>query len=769
MFSRAKRRIGAASFLVLMVLDIPAWAGALDMQEASAKMADPATARLTRAVSYSSAALLGKILNPDFTVHWIGRSERFWVQLQTTGGPQYVVVDSATAKKSAALDLPALTAALVREGADPSASPADAVLSPDGQRAVFRRDFNLWLRGSASQTEQQLTSDGVRDFGYGDIDGYLDLGKVQRRRAGRPDPLAGVNWSPSGRYVLALRQDLRTTPERLLVTEYLPPAGEYAVPYLRRVGVAADKMRPGSYLTLIDTRTMQTRAVALDPQMLADLALPYFTSGMIWWDKGETGVFLLTAVRGGRRYQLARIDVATGRVEPGLIVETAHFNVRLNPTDYARPNVQVLSTGREAVWYSERDGWGHLYLYDLASGAVERQLTRGPWVVADLLYVDEAKRTAYFTAVGREKGQNPYYRQLYRVSLDGGSPQRLTPENADHEFNASGLPGLRPRFGSSLSPDGRYFVDVFSTLSQPARVIVRSASGRLVGRLFDSDASALDKMGWQPAEPVKVKAADGTTDLYGALFAPADFDPRRLYPIVEVTYPGPQGKFAPTTFADNFAAATTANAGSLAQLGFVVVAIDGRGTAYRSREFRDAFLGTEDVFGAADHVAAIRNLAATRPFMDLGRVGITGQSFGGYGSLRAMLLHPDFFKVCVSGVGPGDWREFQQEVSVERFFGVPGDDSRVLDYYDLVSNTRLAKNLTGKLLLIYGGVDENVPLKNAFTLFDALIKANADFDTLIMPDSSHGAGGDSYAVRRTLKYFMDNLGGPLPQSTGSTR
>lgn len=762
MVFRVIRLVREMSLLVLAVLTGPVWAGTGEMREAPPVVPDTVAARLTRALSYSTGALLRKVLNPDFTIHWIGQSDRFWVQRQTPSGAEFFIINAATAEKSAPLDLAALTIALAKEGVGISPPPpSDFVTGPDGQRAVFRRDLDLWLRDPRTGQEQRLTSDGVKNFAYGDFDGYLDLTKVQRRRSGQPDPLIGVNWSPSGRYVLALRQDLRATPERLMVTEYLPPDGTYDIPYLRRVGIATDKKRPDSYLNLIDTTNLQNRAVALDPQLIEDLALPYLTNGMIWWDKNETSAFLLTAIRGGRRYQLARIDVASGRVEPALIVETARFNVRLNPSDYARPNVHVLSSGREAVWYSERDGWGHLYLYDLTTGTVKRQLTRGSWVVADLLYVDEGRRTAYFTAVGREKGRNPYYRHLYSVSLDGGAPQLLTPENADHEFNASGLAGLRSPFGSRLSPSAKYFVDVFSTSSQPARAVIRTTTGRFVGDVFESDASALDEMGWKPPESVVVKAADGTTDLYGALFTPSDFDPHKRYPIVEITYPGPQGRFGPSTFVDNFACQTTVNAYAIAELGYVVVALDGRGTAYRSRQFRDAFLGTEDVFGAADHVTAIRNLAATRAYIDLDRVGITGQSFGGYGSLRAMLLYPDFFKVAVSGVGPGAWPQMQQSISVERFFGVPDADPKVLDYYDLVSNTRLAKRLTGKLLLIYGGVDENVPLKNAFLLFDALIKADVDFDTLIMPDAPHSAAGFPYAVTRTLKYFMSYLGGPV--------
>jgi dipeptidyl-peptidase-4 len=756
MFFRIARVSGA---LVLMILGIARLTSAAEPQpKANATAAEQA--RLARALEFVSAALIPKILNVDLSVHWIGESDRFWITRQTPAGAQFVIIDAATAKQSGPFDQASLTAELAKQGTRSNAPTTDVIPSPDGTRSVFRRDFNLWLRDNRTGSERQLTADGVKDFGYGDIDGYMDLTKVARRRSAQPDPLLGVIWSPSGHRLLALRQDLRATPERLMATEYLPPDGQYAVPYLRRTGIAIDKQRPDSHLTVIDADSEQTHAVELDPQLLNDLALPFFTNRMIWWNKSESSAFLLTAARGGRRYQLARIDMASGRGAPALISETARFNVRLNPSDYGRPNVEVLSSGREALWYSERDGWGHLYLYDLTTGKVKRQLTRGPWVVADLLYVDESRRIAYFTAVGRESGRNPYYRHLYSVPLDGGTPRLLTPENADHEFNGAGLAGLRVTYGSSLAPSTKYFVDVLSTTSQPARVLIRTIDGRFIGDVLQSSAAALEKMGWRPPESVVAKAADGTTDLYGVLYKPTDFDPRKRYAVVEVTYPGPQGKFAPTCFSDNFASGA-ANAGALAELGFIVVALDGRGTSYRSRDFHDAFLGTEDVFGAADHVAAIRSLAATRPFMDLDRVGVTGHSFGGYGSLRAMLLYPDFFKVGVSGVGPGAWQEFQQSISTERYFGVPDDDRKTLDYYDLVSNTRLAKRLKGKVLLIYGGIDENVPLKQAFVLIDALIKANVDFDTLIVPDAPHSAGLLPYSVLRTLKYFMSNLGGPF--------
>jgi dipeptidyl-peptidase-4 len=279
----------------------------------------------------------------------------------------------------------------------------------------------------------------------------------------------------------------------------------------------------------------------------------------------------------------------------------------------------------------------------------------------------------------------------------------------------------------------------------------------LVAKLLDSDVSALNASGWTPPERVVAKAADGNTDLYGIVFRPRDFDPSRRYPVIDFMYPGPQGRWAPISFKELLLGHFNASQG-FADAGFIVVCVDGRGTGSRSRAFRDAFLGTEDVLGAADHVAAVKSLAASRPFMDLDRVGVMGSSFGGFGSLRAMLLYPDFFKVGVSGVGFGDWYHLTSEVSVERFFGVPSDSPGAHAFYDLVSNSRLVPRLKGRVLLIADGIDENVPLLNAFILVNAFIKANKDVDTLLLPDEPHLGVYTPYGVKRSVQYFVEHLG-----------
>lgn len=698
-------------------------------------------------------ALTRKVLNLDTTFHWIAGSDRFWYKRQTRTGVEYVMVDAESGAPSFVSDTTAVCSEPPR---------ADWVVSPDGHRAVLRREHDLWLRDLSSGGERRLTHDGQPNFVYG-VDAHeLDLQRVASRRRAAPIPLNGVLWSPDGRFVVAVKQDLRPFPGRLLVAEYAAPDGVYTPTHFGRFSIAGDDKTPNMHLVAIDTKTSAIRTMVLDPQALNDYALLYFAGGVVWWGVDGHQLFLITSNRGGSRYALSSVKLMTGQATEHLH-ETARFNVRLNPFDYARPNVHVTANCAEIVWYSERSGQGHLYLYDAANGRLKLQITQGDWVVFDLIRVDEVQRLVYFTAATRSAGGNPYYRYLYRVSLDGGEPQLLTPEVADHKF--SNYFGLFRRFaggggdtqsGSSISPSGRYFVDSYSTTEQPPEYVLRRTSGELVVKVLSSDASDLYATGWQPPERVVAEAADGVTDLYCVITKPRQFDPTHKYPVIDVMYPGPQGSFAPRTFMDQLAGALD-RFQTLADAGFIVIALDGRGTAHRSRAFREAFLGTEDVFGAADHVAAIQYLARQRSYMDLERVGVKGRSFGGYGSLRAMLLFPDFFKVGVSATGPGGYLDMRGQVSVERFFGVASASAEAKAHYDLLSNTRLASHLKGRVLLIYGGIDENVPLKHAFAVFDAFIKADKDVDMLIVPDSAHAVPKEPYVVRRSAQYFVDHL------------
>jgi dipeptidyl-peptidase-4 len=751
-----------------------------------------------RAGQFSSQALARKVVNGNVVPHWIGDEDRFWIRVETSRGHEFAIVDATNGRRTAAFDHAAITRALTAagvKGIHPDSlpiqgirftpgrvvlqlstatyrcdaggarcestsalySPSEAV-SPDGRRVAFIRDHNIWIRDSAG-TERQLTSGGVEYNAYGEA-GIFDAGRVARRRSGAPRGMVGVVWSPDGRYLASFRTDRRNLPLRPHFTEHLPPDGAQPTVYLDRQVVAADNLLPGSTVEFIDSETGAIVTAKVPSERLQDFAPIHFAAGAIWWNLAGREVFFDGATRDARTYSLFAVDLATGRSRV-VVEETESHYYDYNPDDYAVPNFHVIADGGEAIWYSQRTGYGHLYLYDARNGRLKHPITTGEWVVAALLRVDEVGRMAYFVGNGREPGRNPYHRHLYRVSLDGGEPELLTTEDADHGFaarpalSAGGLNGPP----SQLSPSGRYFVDSYSTLEQPPRMVVRQTNGDSVLTVLEADARALLETGWRPPTRFVVKAADGRTDLYGVMFTPLQMDSTLEYAVVELTYPGPQGSYGPQGFMDGIGGLST-NMQATAELGFVGVVLDGRGTSRRGRAFRYAFAGTEDVFGSADHRAAIENLAKRHRFIDPERVGITGASFGGYATVRAMLLNPGFFDVTVSHVGPHDFRRMGPGLTVDRFFGIPGAPGAKDDFYATISNTRLVDRLEGKLLLIYGEIDENVPFVNAMVIYDALIKANKDFDTFIIPNAPHGTTGHPYAVRRQGEYFVQHLGGP---------
>lgn len=752
-----------------------------------------------------TATLTAQVRNLHPTFHWIGATDQFWFRHQLPQGHEFVRVDAARGRRSPLFDHIALARVLsaangrsvaatalpiehiqvqadgsfifeMESGAllcDPpvrkcsaaaSRNPAQ-VTAPDGRSRLVLRADNLWLVSTDGNGERQLTRDGVPGFGYGDVDPYLDTMRVARRRAGAETPLRTAMWSPDGRYIVTLRQDLRAFPERPLVTEYVPPDGSFAVEHKARMPLASDERRADTKLSIIEVATGAAHDVQIDAQAFEDFAVRYFLAGYVWWTASSDQLFLITANRGGSRYALTQIDLASGSSLEALH-EQAQFNLRLNQFSYARPNVFVTANGREALWYSERSGHGTLYLHDVPSGKLKRRLVEDERVIFDLLHVDEARRLAYFTAADERAAGNPYYAHLYRVSLDGGVPQLLTSEAAHHAFANGNLVVSNPRWGAmpgaSIAPSGRYFVDSFSTVSQAPQAVVRDSRGKKIMDLLTADVDALFAGGWRPPERIVAKAADGTTELHGVLFRPRDFNPQRRYAVVDYMYPGPQGRFAPISFAEALGVGSMSNAQALADAGFIVVALDGRATSYRSSAFHDAFQNTDDPLGAADHVAAIRDLASQRPYMDLRRVGVMGQSFGGYGSLRAMLLNPDFFTVGVSATGPANWLNSHQEASAERTFGVPATAVSVRKYYDAISNVTLAERLAGRLLLIYGARDENVPLKLGMEAMQAFVRAGKRVDMLIIPDGTHAdAGfGNPYTFMHALQYFNDQLGAP---------
>ncbi len=405
---------------------------------------------------------------------------------------------------------------------------------------------------------------------------------------------------------------------------------------------------------------------------------------------------------------------------------------------------RYLPASNEFIWYSERDDWGQLYLYDATTGKLKNKITSGEGDVTQLLRVDEKNRVLYFLGVGKESGRNPYFAHLYRVGFDGKNQKLLTPEDANHDV--------------SLSLAGRYFVDSYSKPDAAPVAVLRDADGKLVSKLEEADISKLVATGWKPPVVFTAKARDGATDIYGLMYKPTNLDPNKKYPIVNHIYPGPQsGSIGGWGFS-----AARSDCQALAELGFVVVEIDGMGTPFRSKKFQDAYYANMGDNTLPDQIAAMKELAAKYSWIDLDRAGIYGHSGGGFATADAMFRYPDFFKVGISESGNHDNREYEDDWG-EKWQGLLTKNPDGTTNYDDQANQNIAKNLKGHLLLAHGTMDNNVPPYNTLLVVDALIKANKDFDLLMLPNQAHGYGSESnYMMRRRWDYFVRYLLGAEP-------
>jgi len=603
----------------------------------------------------------------------------------------------------------------------------NAVLSPDSTKAAFIRDDNLWVREVATGRETQLTTDGVKDFGYAtDNAGWT--------RSDRPI----LTWSPDSRKIATFQQDERGVGDMYLVRTrvghpvleqwHSPLPGDSIVTTIQRVVIDLD-----------GPRVIRLR---MPPDQHRSTLCDHILCGGVWadvyWSPDASRLVFVSTSRDHKIENLRVADAATGEVRELYEERVADFF----ESGFNKVNWQPLWASGELLWYSERTDWGHLYLYDLATGHLKNAITSGSWKVLQVLRVDEASRTIFFTAAGREPG-DPYFRRLYSVRMDGTRLQLLSPEDADHDV--------------TFAPDGRFFVDSWSKPDVPPVTVLRDAAGRTVLPLETADISRLLATGWRPPMPFTVKARDGRTDLYGLLYRPTAFDSTRRYPIVNNIYPGPQtGSVGSRSFS-----AARGDCQALAELGFVVVQLDAMGTPMRSHSFMAEYYGDMGDNGLPDQVAGMRQLAARYPWIDLDRAGIWGHSGGGFASADAILRYPDFFKVAVSEAGNHDNREYEDDWG-EKWQGLLTTRPDSATSYDNQANQLLAANLKGKLLLAHGTTDDNVPPYNTLLLVDALIKANKDFDLLLLPNRRHGFGSEPYMVRRRWDYFVRNLLGAEP-------
>jgi dipeptidyl-peptidase 4 len=682
-------------------------------------------ARAEKFLSYNATPL---VLHSGVHATWLP-DDRFWYRTTTEKGSEAVLIDPATGARSAC-DL-AECAEHEGEGRGGRGNaPLSYARSPDGMQEAFIRDWNLWVRDVATGKEAALTTDGVKDFGYA-----TDNAGWQRS----DHPI--VRWSLDSKQIATFQQDQREVGDMYLVdTKVGHPtlqAWKYPLP--------GDKVVAMIQRVIIDVAARKVIRLQMPPdQHRSSLCDDVACRGGEWSDvqwstDGATLAFVSTS-RDHKREQLRVADAASGVVRDVLEETTPTFYESGN----GRVNWHYLPASNEVIWFSERDNWGQLYLYDLQTGKLKHAITSGEGNVTQLLRVDERARVAYFSAVGKEKGRDPYFRHFYRVDLDGRHLQLLTPADADHDV--------------SLSTSGRLFVDRYSRPDVPPIAELRDAGGKLIATLETADISRLVATGWKPPTPIVVKARDGITDLYGLMYKPTTLDPAKKYPIVNHIYPGPQtGSVGGRSFSP-----ARGDAQALAELGFVIVEIDGMGTPWRSKKFHEVYFGDMADNTLPDQIAGMKELAARYPWVDLDRAGIYGHSGGGFATGAAMFHYPDFFKVGISESGNHDNRVYEDDWA-EKWTGLLETKPDGTSNYDSQANQNFAKNLKGKLLLAHGTMDGNVPPNNTLLVVEALVKANKDFELLMLPNQAHGYGSASdYMTRRRWDFFVRNLLGAEP-------
>jgi dipeptidyl aminopeptidase/acylaminoacyl peptidase len=630
--------------------------------------------------------------------------------------------------------------------------------SPDSTAFAFARDHNLFVVEVATRDTIQLTTDGVTNYSFGfrdttqqqqqqqdDDQQDEQQRQEQQRRARDPRVRAQVTWSPDSRAFSVPRQDQRKVKDLYLVNVLANPrptlvSYRYAMP-------GEDDVAQQELYTF---RRGERQLAKLPVEKWKDQR--YFN---VHWPVASDRIRLVRRDRLQRNLELIEVALPSNDIKVLLTESVENANLEMGN------GIRYVKAGSDFIWWSERTGWGHFYLYD-HNGTLKRPLTSGEWRADGILSVDSVRRVLWFGGYGREPGENPYYRHTYRTALDG--PATLTlldPGETDH--------------ASTMSPTQRYFVDNSSRPDLPPKAVLRDATtGTVVQELAEMDVTRLKDLGWKPPERFVVKAADGVTDIYGNIFVPFDLDPAKKYPIIASVYPGPQTEQVNSTFSAN------AVQQRLAQLGFVVIQIGNRGgNPRRSNAYQHySYYNLRD-YGLADKKAGIEQLAARYPYIDIDRVGIYGHSGGGFMTAAAMLLPPynDFFKVGVSSAGNHDNNVYNQnwseqyhglrEVRTQRTTaagisndGQNGQEQQTETKFEIhiPTNAEIAQNLKGRILLVHGDMDNNVHPAGTIRLMDALIKANKRFDFMLMPGKAHGfADYQPYFTRMMFEYFSEHL------------
>lgn len=713
----------------------------------------------------------GTIVNPK----WVDQNH-FWYRNQVFGGHEFILIDINSKTRSPAFDHLKVAASLSRAndttyksnklpfdsfefveknkirfytkkterwevdfnnyeliGPDSTQKVTNEVYSPDRSTVAFSRNENLWVRNLISDEEKQISKDGEEHFGYGVVAEGCCREITNRRND--YDPPATLSWSPDGKKIATHRYDERKVEDFHL----LEAATGRAILHSWKYPLPGDENIPTWQLHVFDVKSREQSMANVDP-----IPGSYTRSDTLWkdvhWTKDGKKVFFTSRSRDYQKRELFSFDVKKNKTK-SIIIEINSTYVELNQMRFS-PNWRIINNGKEVLWFSERDGWGHLYLYN-GSGKLKKQITKGNWLVLEVLFVDENSNQVYFTGVGRESDRDPYFIHLYSASLKNGKIKLLSPENAHHIIK--------------MSPNNNYFIDTYSTRGTAPVTVLRDLSGKVIMNVQEGDIKPLITEGWNPPIRFKAKGRDGKFDVYGYITLPPNLTKGKKYPVIDYIYPGPQ--IGPIR-THGFTSSPSSQGHALAELGFIVFVIDALGTPYRSKEFHDGYYANMGDNGLPDHISALRQLSKEYP-IDLDRVGIYGHSGGGFSSTDAILRHPEFFKVAVSGAGNHDNRGYYFEWG-EKYQGLLNEINDSTDTYDSQANQNLAANLKGKLLLTYGSLDDNVHPNLTLLVADELIKNNKDFDMLVLPNRNHGYAREEYVARRTWDYFVMHLMGSTP-------
>ena len=700
------------------------------------------------------------VLYAGVVPHWVDQTSAFWYVRQTEKGKEYVKVDAASKKRTALFDQQKMAAALTEkagreinaynlplqncrlnisldtlrfqldgkfwaysiknnrlldEGAIPlrgkerhwmevdDEKEGRPVTSPDGKWTAFIKNDNVYVREVATGKEKQLSQDGTLSNYYSSY----------------------IQWSPDSKSVVSCR--IRPVEKRYVYYVESSPADQ-AQPKLHKQEYA----KPGDELRFKVPCIFEVESGRRLIPSTELFSHQYELSGPMWNADSKAITFEYNE-RGHKVYRVLEMSAVDGSVRT-LIEEKEEKYV-----NYPRIYRNYLSDGKRIIWSSERDNYNHLYLYDRATGKPLNQITKGEWYVRGVQHVDEANEVIYFSANGMKKGEDPYLIHYYKINFDGSNLVELTPEEGMHQC--------------WYSSDYKYLVDVYSKVDQAPIAVLRDAkNGKIRMQLDKADISALLANGWKAPEVFSAKGRDGKTDMWGVIYRPSNFDSSKKYPVIEHIYSGPGDQYVPKTFSSYNWWMT-----SLAELGFIVVQVDGMTTSFRSKEFEEVCYKNLKDAGLPDHIAWIKAAAQKYPYMDIDRVGIFGCSAGGQESTGAVLFHPEFYKAAYSACGCHDNR-MDKIWWNELWMGYPVDES-----YSACSNVDNAHLLSRPLMLVVGELDDNVDPASTMQVVNALIKANKDFELVVIPGAHHTMGED-FGEHKRYDFFVRHLMGITPPS-----